>query len=295
MIVLLFLAAIPVVFIVERAHSEVDALAALDAFGRNVAADQQRRFVKIVAIENKAADSMRKLMAAPRPLAAAAFNADFPVAKDGTRRSRPVLFDGEVRPDGSIVSGVGAFISHGDNMPAARQRRLLAAFDALQATSGGIGPELTSLYFFTPDNDIMIHAPGREDRLRFYRETAPARLNFQQSSVARIMTPANNPDRSLRCTDLEEATHDPTGKTWTTGCMTPMDVQGRHIGSWGVSLLLHELFAGGIPAGPPGARTIIVSKAGRLIFDQALTVQSAKATGRHLDLAHAGDPRSRAL
>ncbi|WP_353216649.1 ATP-binding protein [Sandarakinorhabdus sp.] len=295
MIVLLFLAAIPVVFVVERGHSETEALAALDAFGRNVAADQQRRFVKIAAIENKAAISMRKLMAAPRPLAAAAFNADFPMAKDGTRRSRPALFDGEVRPDGSIVTGVGAYISHGDDMPAARLRTLLAAFDSLQATSGGIGPELTSLYFFTPDNDIIIHAPGREDRLRFYRQTAPASLNFQQSSVARIMTPANNPDRRLRCTDLEEATYDPSGKTWTTGCMTPMDIAGRHIGSWGVSLLLHELFAGGIPAGPPGARTVIVSKAGRLIFDPALTVQSAKATGRHLDLTNASDPRSRAL
>jgi PAS domain S-box-containing protein len=294
-IVLLFLAAIPVVFVLESAHSEAEALASLDAFGRNVAADQQRRFVKIAAIESMAVDRMRKLLAAPRPAAAAAFNSDFPLATDGTRRSRPPLFEGEVRPDGSIVAGVGAFISQGDAMPESRLRTLLAGFDALRATSGGIGPELTSLYFFTPTNDIIIYAPSRRDRLQFYRETAPADLDFQQSSVARIMAPANNPERRLRCTELEEATYDPSGKTWTTGCMTPMDVDGTHIGSWGVSLLLHELFAGGIPAAPPGARTIIVSKAGRLIFDPVLTVQSVKATGQHLDLANANDPRSRAL
>lgn len=294
-IVLLFLAAIPVVYLVERGHSEDNALAALDAFGRNVAADQQRRFSKIALVERKAAADMRRLLAAPRPAAQAAFDADFPVAADGTRRSRPALFDGEVRADGSIVSGMGAFIARGADMPAARRRILLAAFDALRATSGGIGPELTSLYFFTPANDIIIHAPTRDDRLQFYRRNAPADLDFQQSSVARIMTPANNPARALRCTELEPATYDPSGRTWTTGCMTPIDVDGRHVGSFGVSLLLHELFAGGIPAGPPGARTIIVSKAGRLIFDPAFTVQSARATGRHLDLARAPDARSRAL
>jgi PAS domain S-box-containing protein len=293
--VLLFLAAIPVVYLVERGHSEENALAALDAFGRNVAADQQRRFSKIEAVERKAADDMRRLLAAPRPAAETAFNADFPLAGDGTRRSRPALFDGDVRPDGSIVTGVGAFIPRGGDMPAARLRVLLAAFDALRATSGGIGPELTSLYFFTPANDIIIHAPTREDQLKFYRETAPADLDFQPSSVARIMTPANNPQRRLRCTELEPATYDPSGRTWTTGCMLPIDIDGRHAGSFGVSLLLHELFAGGIPAGPPGARTIIVSNAGRLIFDPALTVQSARATGQHLDLAKAPDARSRAL
>ncbi|MFZ4748295.1 MAG: helix-turn-helix domain-containing protein [Sphingomonas sp.] len=46
MIVLLFLAAIPAVFVMERADSEAEALAALDAFGRNLAADQERRFIK---------------------------------------------------------------------------------------------------------------------------------------------------------------------------------------------------------------------------------------------------------
>ena len=294
-IVLLFLAAIPVVFVMERATQEADALAALDAYGRNVAADQQRRFIKIAAIEGKAVEKMRSLLVAPRPAATADFTRDFPLASDGTRRSRSALFDGEVRADGRIITGVGAFISKGDTMPASRLRTLLAAFDTLQATSGGIGPELTSLYFFTPNDDIIIYAPERDDRLRFYRETAPADLNFQKSSIARIMTAANNPERQLRCTDLEEATYDPSGKTWTTGCMMPMDVDGRHVGSWGVSLLLHELFAGGIPAGPPGTRTIIVSKAGRLIFDAALTVQSDKSTGQHLDLANAKDPGARAL
>jgi PAS domain S-box-containing protein len=294
-IVLLFLAASPVVFLVERAHSEAEALAALDAFGRNVAADQQRRFTKIATIERKAAEETRALLAAPRFAASAAFDRDFPLAADGTRRSRLALFEGETRADGSIISGVGAFVSKGNDMPEPRLRTLLAAFDVLRATSGGIGPELTSLYFFTPTNDIIIYAPSRSDRLLFYRETAPANLDFQQARVARVMTVANNPERHLRCTDLEEATYDPSGKTWTTGCMTPVDVDGKHVGSWGVSLLLHELFVGRIPDGPPGAQTIIVSKSGRLIFDPARTVQSAKATGQHLDLASAPDPRSRAL
>lgn len=294
-VVFLFLTAVPVIYVVERAHSETAALARLDAFGRTVAAEQQRRFTKVAQVEREAIARMQALLGVPRPAAAAVLDRDFPVAADGTRRSTDALFDGAARSDGSVVSGIGGFISQGREMPPAHGRLLVAAYDALRASSGGIGPELSSLYFFTPQNDIIVHAPQRADRLQFYRKTAPAGLDFQPTNVARIMTVANNPERRLRCTDLERATFDPTGRTWTTGCMTPIDIGGRHVGSWGVSLLLDELPVDTIVSGLPGATTIIVSSAGQLIFHPGLTRQTDRATGRYLDLARSTDPELRAL
>lgn len=294
-IMLLFLAAAPVVFFLVRSQSEAEALAVLDAHGRTVAADQQHRFDKIAAVESAAIANMKMLLAAPRTDAKASFERDFPLQADGSRRSSPALFDGQVRPDGSVVKDFAGFIPNGAAMPDSRVRTLLASFDAIRSVSGGMAPDLTSLYYFSTDNDVIIHALDRPDKLGFYRQTAPASFDFQETNVAEIMKPANNPQRQMRCTDLEPAAFDPSGKTWTTGCMTPFDIGGRHVGSFGVSLLLNELLADNMPTAPPEAVTMIVARDGRLIYDPAHTRQQDAGTARFLDLSKTDDERLRAV
>jgi PAS domain S-box-containing protein len=158
-----------------------------------------------------------------------------------------------------------------------------------------MAPDLTSLYFFSTNNDVIIHALNRPDKLGFYRKTAPASFDFQDTNVARITAAANNPQRQMRCTDLEPATFDPSGKTWTTGCMTPIDRDGRHVGSFGVSLLLNELLANNMPTAPPDAVTMIVARDGRLIYDPSHTRQQDAGTARFLDLTKTEDKRLRAV
>lgn len=294
-IMLLFLAAAPVVFFLVRSQSEAEALAVLDAHGRTVAADQQHRFDKIAAVETAAIANMKMLLAAPRADARATLDRDFPLQADGSRRSSPALFEGEVRPDGSVVKNFAGFMPNGGIMPDDRVRMLMAGFDAIRSVSGGMAPELSSLYFFSTDNDVIIHALNRPDKLSFYRKTAPASFAFQDTNVAEIMTAANNPQRQMRCTDLEPAAFDPSGKTWTTGCMTPLDVGGRHAGSFGVSLLLNELLADNMPTAPPEAVTMIVARDGRLIYDPAHTRQQDAGTARFLDLTKTDDARLSAV
>lgn len=294
-IMLLFLAAAPVVFFLVRSQSEAEALAVLDAHGRTVAADHQHRFDKIAAVETAAIANMKLLLAAPRADARASFDRDFPLQADGSRRSSPALFDGEVRPDGAVIKDFAGFIPNGGTMPDSRVRTLLASFDAIRSVSGGMAPDLSSLYFFSTDNDVIIHAMDRPDKLGFYRRIAPASFDFQDTNVAEIMKPANNPQRQMRCTDLEPAAFDPSGKTWTTGCMTPFDVDGRHVGSFGVSLLLNELLAENMPTAPPEAVTLIVARDGRLIYDPAHTRQQDAGTARFLDLTKTDDDRLRAI
>lgn len=294
-IMLLFLAAAPVVFFLVKSQSETQALAVLDAHGRTVAADQQHRFDKIAAIETEAIANMKMLLAAPRTEARANFDRDFPLQADGSRRSSPALFDGQVRPDGAVVKDFAGFIPNGATMPEGRVRTLLASFDAIRSVSGGMAPDLSSLYFFSTDNDVIIHALNRPDKLGFYRRTAPASFDFQDTNVAEIMKPANNPQRAMRCTDLEPAAYDPSSKTWTTGCMTPIDLGGRHVGSFGVSLLLNELLSENMPTAPPDAVTMIVARDGRLIYDPAHTRQQDAGTARFLDLTKTEDARLRAI
>jgi PAS domain S-box-containing protein len=294
-IMLLFLAAAPVVFFLVRSQSEAEALAVLDAHGRTVAANQQHRFDKIAVVEASAIANMKLLLAAPRTDARASFDRDFPLQADGSRRSSPRLFDGDVRPDGSVIKDFAGFIANGAAMPDSRVRTLLASFDAIRSVSGGMAPDLTSLYFFSTDNDVIIHAPNRPDKLGFYRQTAPASFDFQDTNVSEIMKPANNPQRVMRCTDLEPAAFDVSGKTWTTGCMTPLDIGGRHIGSFGVSLLLNELLAENMPTAPPEAVTMIVARDGRLIYDPVHTRQQDAGTARFLDLTKTDDERLRAI
>jgi PAS domain S-box-containing protein len=294
-IMLLFLAAAPVVFFLVKTQSETQALAVLDAHGRTVAADQQHRFDKIAAVETAAIANMKMLLAAPRADAKPSFDRDFPLQADGSRRSSPALFDGQVRPDGAVIKDFAGFIPNGATMPEGRVRTLLASFDAIRSVSGGMAPDLSSLYFFSTDNDVIIHALNRPDKLGFYRQTAPASFDFQDTNVAEIMKPANNPQRVIRCTDLEPAAFDPSGKTWTTGCMTPIDIGGRHVGSFGVSLLLNELLSENMPTAPPDAVTMIVARDGRLIYDPAHTRQQDAGTARFLDLTKTEDARLRAI
>lgn len=294
-VMLLFLAAAPVVFFLVRSQSEAEALAVLDAHGRTVAANQQHRFDKIAAVESAAIANMKMLLAAPRTEARASFERDFPLQADGSRRSSQALFSGAVRPDGSVIRDFAGFIPNGAAMPDSRVRTLLASFDAIRSVSGGMAPDLTSLYYFSTDNDVIIHALDRPDKLGFYRQTAPASFDFQDTNVAEIMKPANNPQRQMRCTDLEPAAFDPSGKTWTTGCMTPFDMDGRHVGSFGVSLLLNELLADNMPTAPPEAVTIIVARDGRLIYDPKHTRQQDAGTARFLDLTKTDDARLSAV
>ena len=147
---MLFLFAAPIAFLQVRANSEAIALAALDAYGETVAGEQEQRFAKLREIEARASAAMRTSLAAPRPDAAATLARDFPLQPDGTRRSRPALFTGEIGGDGSLVEGIGAFIPGAATLPPERLRRLIAAYDTLRVLAPGMRPELSNLYFFTP-------------------------------------------------------------------------------------------------------------------------------------------------
>ncbi len=268
-------------------------LSTLDHFAGQVASQQEQRFARIRRTHQHATRMLRAELATnPRLGDATAFDTMFPVDPRGGRRSAPFLYDGGNAPFG-YVRGVGAFI--GTNPGANDRRLLMAATRVVHALGEGVRPDLESLYFFTPRNELVMFAPDRADRLAFYRTKAPSTLDFQQEEFSRVATVANNPARATRCTSLRHILYDRGGGTWTTGCMTPFDLGGGHVGTWGTSVLLDQLLLQSDFDDVPHAGVILISREGRLIYHPDYTRQRRMAPESMFDLTTSQDPKLRAL
>lgn len=268
-------------------------LATLDHYAREVAQQQEARFAHIRATHVRATDLLRaELSGNPRLDDPATFDAMFPADPRGGRRSADTLYTGASTPFG-YVRTVGGFIPREPDL--ASRQRLMAATGVVSRLGEGIRPELESLYFFTPDNALIIFAADRPDRLRFYRKDAPSTLDFQQQEFATITQRAANPARAMRCTALRHIMYDRTGGTWTTGCMTPFDIDGRHVGSWGTSVPLDDLMPTNDLNDVPGTGVILISREGRLIHHPRYTRQKRSGPESMLDLTTTRDPQLAAL
>lgn len=250
------------------------------------------RFDELALVQGRARDRVITFLRQGQP-PLSGFDRYFPPKGDGTRRSADSLWDGTQTEMGS-ASGFGAFIGPADLTPQRRQV-MSAAFASMVGLVEGLPTNVNNLYFFTPDNDLLMHAPGRSDRLEFYRRTAPATLDFQAEEFSRIVTPQSNPDGSMRCTSLRPILYDRTRTTWTTGCMTPVRVDGRQIGAFGSSIPLDEIFSGDAMTAAPGIARVIVTTDGKLVRHPDFTIQNTTRTGRFLDLTQTGKPALKEL
>ncbi|MGB7373884.1 PAS domain-containing sensor histidine kinase [Pontixanthobacter sp.] len=260
---------------------------------RNLA--QQRlaqRFDAIAAAERKAANLMLQGMTGPSS-GAGAFNTLFPAKGDGTRRSSALLWTGQ----SGVLSpkGYGAFISATD-VPDERRNALMAAYGALRLMAEGLPAGVDNLYFFSPDNDLIIYAPKRADRLEFYRMNAPADFDFQSEEFSAISTLSANPQGVMRCTGLQPNVSDTQRTTWTTGCMTPVRQDANHIGAWGSSIALDAIVPAVSAVNSDSAiAQIIVTADGQLIRHPQYTIQSRAETSSFLDLKNADETSLRGL
>lgn len=289
---LLLLIATVLVTLDIRYRSIANVQRAIDGEQKQYAANEDVRFAKIAAVEQNARRIFKAQLAALGPEDDRLFEQLFPLSADGVRRSRDGLFDGMDVPGLGPVNGFAAFIAGGDRLTPADRRQLMAAFLSIRLLGEGIRPELNSLYFYTPHDQLLIFAPDRPDRLDFYRHKAPASFSFQKEEFADIVRPERNPARTVRCTSLQRIVYDRTGRTWTTGCMTPVDLGGRHVGSFGISLLLDRLSA---PLSLGRGTPILVSREGRLIYHPQYTRQADRGTAGNLDLTKTRDPQLKAL
>jgi len=200
----------------------------------------------------------------------ARFEETFEAKPDGTYRSRDRDFDGVLYPDGRWVYGFGAFIPPGAEGDRERQIRMLAAYDIVTRFGEASLHWADNFYFYDQYDDIIIFAPQRDDRLEFYRKNAPADFTVGDRQIATHVLPENNPERSMRCTELVSVIYDETGTRLSSGCQTPVDIDGAHVGAFGVTFMLDGWLADVIANPIEGTKPFIIQSDGEMIAHEVL-------------------------
>ena len=253
-------------FVVFQQQLEGRELRYLQNYVAERAANEERRFSDLTSLHHAAADALAaRMKRIPPTEAARRFDLYFPLKADGTRRTSDAAFDGMPQPDGDLIHGMGGFIANGRAVSAADKAMFVAAFEVVAHTGEVVHRDYDNFYFFTPDNRMVMFGPDRPDRLLFYRRDAPADLDIRKEQMVEITRPAANPDRRTRCTSLQRLLQNTHGERLATACVTPMDLNGRHVGAFGSSMVLTGYFMQAIGRSLPGASSLIVSAQGDLI------------------------------
>lgn len=279
----------------EHATAIDESLARLDQRNTVVVEALANRFDRIAKTQTQAVALFRAESAALSPAEARRlFDRLYPRASDGTRRSTDAMFEGGKTAIG-MTRGMAGYIPASIERDDAAVRDIVAATLAVRRLGEGSRFELESLYYFTPQNGIVIFAPDRPDRLEFYRHTAPADFGFQDREFATISTTAANPARKMKCTGLQSLISLKDQEVWTTGCMTPVDRDKRHVGTFGTSMPLDQIAPANRFAGSIDESVILISREGRLIYHPGYTLQNSSETGAYLDITTSDTPELAAL
>ena len=253
-------------FVVFQQQLQARELRYLQDYVSERVANEERRFSDLTSLHRAAADALALRIAHMTPAdATRRFERDFPLRPDGSRRTPDAAFDGMFESDGDLVHGMGGFIARGRPVSAADKAMFAAAFQVVAHTGEIVHREYSNFYFFTPDNRMVMFGPDRPDKLLFYRRDAPADLDIRHEQMVEITTPAANPDRRTRCTSLQRLLQNTHGERLATACVTPVDLNGRHVGAFGSSIVLTGYFMQAIGRAMPGASNLIVSSQGDLI------------------------------
>jgi signal transduction histidine kinase/ActR/RegA family two-component response regulator len=189
----------------------------------------------------------------------------FPLASDGTRRSRDKYFDGVVT-DGDYTYGMGAYLGKPTEITPDEMRAFVAAFRLISDLGPAARQVYDNLYFFTPaPARLVMYGPDRPDHLMYYRREAPADFSVEKEEMSQLTLPQNDPTRATRCTNLQRLVQDEVGKRLSTACLTPAYVNGRYIGALGSSMGLTHFFLNALKDTPSGASPMIVTAKGELI------------------------------
>ena len=277
------------VFQSELAHRQIAFLA---EYVQERTDNLDRRFTNVLTLQRSAVGALarREAMVTPKE-ADRLLDTLFPLKGDGTRRSRPGAYAGEVSPGGELVYGMGAFIAGGRHVSPADERSLVSAYPIVSSFGQAAHGDYNNFYFFTPQNRMMMFGPDRPDHLTFYRETAPPNLDFSREEMVKLILPAANPLGETRCTSLQRLIQDSAAARTGLACLTPAYVDGRFVGGFGSTIDATGFFADAVRSRLPGSTSLIVRSDGALLaYPGSVSAKGASETqvaayGRRLDLA----------
>ncbi|MDB5425761.1 MAG: integral rane sensor hybrid histidine kinase [Phenylobacterium sp.] len=272
-----------VVFERELSNRQIGYLA---DYVRERSSNVDRRFSNLSTLHKAAGEELeRRIHHLPEAEVARLADDYFPLQADGTRRSRPMYFDG-IMQHGAYTYGLGAFISRAQETPPAEMAALVAALGLVSDFGQAARRDYDNFYFFTPATRLVMYGPDRPDHLMFYRHDAPADLSIAKEEMAKITLPAADPTRATRCTNLQRLIQDTKGDRLATACLTPVYIDGRYVGSFGSSMELTGFFKSAVSDTPSGATPLIVTSKGELIAYPGFTGIGAESEKTLADFEH---------
>ena len=192
---------------------------------------------------------------------------------DGVIRNRPELFDG------TRMSGV--YVDGGLALNADVRRRVLAYYEVVNEAGPYWHNRFQDTYISTPENIMVIYWP----EVPTWAQDAAADLNMPTEEYVYIADAAHNPMRESAWTGLF---YDAVSHIWMVSVETPIDLNGRHIGTIGHDITVTELLDRTVNEHIEGGYNVLFRQDGRLIAHPQLMDQIIAAGGAY-DIASSPD------
>jgi signal transduction histidine kinase len=216
--------------------------------------------------------------------AEARFNLLFRRLPDGTARTRDAVFEGAI-VGGDHVYGLGGMLGNAGSLTAKEKRLFVAAFDAVRDVGEAWAGQISSLYFYTNPNRLVIFAPTREDKLIYYRAKAPASTDWSKHPIGLLLSDPDVRSGATRCTELRRSIYDTTGQRYSTGCATGVSIDGEMVGAVGVSQDLRTYLDTVLTNEAPRSTNLLMTDEGLVVAHRDLSTPGKDVATVANDLA----------
>jgi len=198
------------------------------------------------------------------------FDKLFSKGKDGVTRNRPEGFDGRRQ--------VGVYIGKSVTINADIRRHVLDLYELVKSYGPAWHNRFQDLYVMTPENIMVVYWP----EFPTWVQDASANLYIPNEEYYFVADTKHNPERKPVCTGLY---YDEVSKVWLVSCVTPVDLNGRHIATIGQDVMLNDLMQRTVNKHIEGGYNLLFREDGRLIAHPKLMdkIQQKKGVFHILD------------
>ncbi len=208
------------------------------------------------------------------------FNELFVKMSDGTVRNSTQIFQKEKTP--------GVFLGKNVSINSDMRRRVIAYYELLSSYGPAWRNRFVNTYMQIPENGIAIYMPSYE-----WSQKAPSDPSFRVTADESfyITDKKRNPSRETVWTGIY---YDQVARGWMVSCVTPVDINGRHIATIGHDMFIHELLERTNRDTLDGTYNIIFRSDGRLVSHPYLESKIKSAQGKY-DIKTSNDEHLREI
>jgi signal transduction histidine kinase/CheY-like chemotaxis protein len=210
----------------------------------------------------------------------AEFDQNFVRYPDGSVRNRPELF--------LIDKTGGLFLGQNVNIDTEMQRRIVAFYKTINAYGPAWRNRFANTYTQIPENGMIMYMHQYPWSLK-----APSSESFRvtDDESFQITREIYDPERKTVWTGIY---YDQVAMAWMASCVTPLDVNGKHIATLGHDILIDDLQKRTINDGLKGTYNMIFRADGRLVAHPELMQSIQKGNGQ-FSIAQSGDSHLRRI